>query len=666
MDKVKYFGKGGIVRKNRIIIVLGGLFLVLLGAGKDVMAIKSSVTNSPDGKLNVAFQVDEKGQPLYSIQLNGKDVLRDSALGLVRDDQSFTEGLTLENISSLERIVDNYTMHLGKRKNCTYLANRRVYTLKNGSGQRMDVIFQISNDGVAFRYAFPDNSEKTYSIKEEKTAFAFEPNTVSWLHPMQPGKTGWSRTQPSYEEHYEIEEKVGRPSPTSEGWCFPALFKTVDNIWVLICDSDVNECYCAVRLAQDSTGGVYKVAFPHPGEHRGEIDPVQPVIKAPFISPWRMLIIGKDLGTLVESTLMTDVASACKLTNTDFIKPGRVAWHWLRYGDDSANLKVAESFLDFAAKMKWEYILVDANWDKLIGYEKMAEFVKKAKSKNVDVILWYNSNGPWNDAPMSPKNKMHDRSVRREEFARLKEMGVKGVKVDFFGGDKQATMKLYLDIFKDAADYGILVNCHGATIPRGWQRTYPNLVTMESVKGMEYCTFEQRNANLQPQHCCILPFTRNVIGSMDFTPIVFNPRIRGVRLRTTPAFELALSVVFESGIQHFGLVPDEYELMPDFVVNYLQNVPTVWDQTRFIDGYPGKFVVLARKSHDKWYIAGINGENEKKELSLDLSFLSAETKATLITDGPDRTFSRKALEKEAVRKPVIELLPNGGFVIVTD
>ncbi len=639
---------------------------MLLFIGKDAMAIKSSMTNSPDGKLNVAFYVNEKGQPLYSIQLNGKDVLKNSVLGLVRDDQSFTEGLTLENISSLERIEDNYTMLLGKRRNCSYIANRRIFSLKNSNNEKMQIIFQISNDGVAFRYAFPGDSEKTYSIKEEKTTFAFEPNTVSWLHPMQPGKSGWSRTQPSYEEHYIIEKPVGTRSPMSEGWCLPALFKTEDDIWVLICDSDVDESYCAVRLARDSTGGVYKVAFPHPEEHRGKIDPVQPTITTPFKSPWRVLIVGDNLKAIVESTLMTDVAKDCEYPNTDFIKPGRAAWHWLRYGDESATLPVAESFLDFASKMKWQYILIDATWDTLIGYEKIAEFIKKAAGKNVGVILWYNSNGPWNDAPMGPKNKMHEKTIRREEFAKLKEMGVKGVKVDFFGGDKQATMKLYLDIFKDAADYGILVNCHGATIPRGWQRTYPNLVTMEAVKGMEYCTFEQRNANLQPQHCCILPFTRNVIGSMDFTPIVFNPRIRGVTLRTTLAFELALSVIFESGVQHFGLVPDEYELMPDFVVSYLQNVPTAWDQTRLVDGYPGKFVVIARKTGDKWYIAGINGENEKKELSLDLSFLPAETKATLITDGPDRTFSRKTLEKEAVLKPVIELLPNGGFVIVTD
>jgi len=646
-----------------IIIEIACLIIV---DGKDAMAAKESVTNSPDGKLSVIFQLNDKGQPLYSIQFNGKDVLKPSSLGLIRDENSFAEGLSLENISGPERIEDNYTMLLGKRRKCSYIANRRVFNLKNSEGEKIQIIFQVSNDGAAFRYVFPEKSEKTYSIKEEKTTFVFEPNTVSWLHPMQPGKSGWSRTQPSYEEHYEIEKKIGIPSPTGEGWCLPALFKTSDNIWILICDSDVDESYCAVRLGRDSAGGVYKVAFPHPEEHRGKIDPVEPTITAPFKSPWRVLVIGKNLKTMVESTLMTDLASPCKYKDTNFIKPGRAAWHWLRYDDNSSTLEVAESFLEFAAKMKWEYMLIDANWDKFIGYEKMADFVKKAASKNVGVILWYNTNGPWNDAPMGPKDKMHEREVRRQEFAKLKEMGVKGVKVDFFAGDKQATMKFYLEIFKDAADFGILVNCHGATVPRGWQRTYPNLVTMEAVKGMEYCTFEQRNTDLEAQHCCVLPFTRNVIGSMDFTPMVFNPRIRGVRLRTTLAFELALSVVFESGIQHFGLVPDEYELMPDYVVAFLQDVPTVWDDTRFVDGYPGRLAVIARKSGDKWYVAGINGTRDEMELSLDLSFLPVGSKAVLIGDGPERTFSRMTLEKDEARKPVIKLQPNGGFVIVVN
>lgn len=642
-----------------------GLCLCLFfSVTNNVLAMAYKIA-SPDGDLKVIFELNEKGQPFYAVQLKGKDVLKRSPLGLVRNDTSFAENLTFANSSKPEKIKDTYTMLLGNRKQCVYTANRQVFTLKNPDGKTIEIIFQVSNDGVAFRYALPDASDKSLSVTEEKTAFGFDPTTTSWLHPMQAGKTGWSRTQPSYEEYY-VNTPVGQPSPMDEGWCLPALFKTSDDVWVLICDSDVDENYCAVRLAKESTGGMYHVAFPHPEEHRGPVDPVNPVITAPFQSPWRVLIIGDNLNTIVTSTLMTDVAAPCKLDKTGFIKPGKTAWHWLRYSDESATLEFADSFLDFAAKMKWEYILIDASWDQYIGYEKMAEFVKKANAKNVDVILWYNSNGPWNDAPMSPKHKMHERDVRRKEFAILQDMGVKGVKVDFFGGDKQATMKLYIDILKDAADYSIMVNCHGTTIPRGWQRTYPNLVTMESVRGMEYCTFEQANADRQPQHSCMLPFTRNVIGSMDFTPIVFNPRIRGVKLVTTPGFELALSVVFESGVQHFGLSPEEYDMMPDFVVSFLQDVPTVWDETRLVDGYPGEHVVMARRCGNTWYIGGINGSGKEKELKLDLSFLPKDAAATIITDGPDRTFAKTTLNSDALKGLAVKMETNRGFVIVAE
>jgi hypothetical protein len=312
--------------------------------------------------------------------------------------------------------------------------------------------------------------------------------------------------------------------------------------------------------------------------------------------------------------------------------------------------------------MNWEYVLIDANWDKNIGYDKMVDIVQKAGKRNIGIILWYNSNGWWNDAPMTPKNRMHKEEVRRQEFALLKKMGVKGVKIDFFGGDKQATMKLYLDILKDAADFGMMVNFHGSTIPRGWQRTYPNLVSMEAVKGMEYTTFDQRNADLQPQHCCVLPFVRNVIGSMDFTPAVLDPNIRNSMLCTTPAFEIALPIIFESGIQHFGLVPDEIRLIPDFAKEYLQQVPTVWDETKLLDGYPGKYVVMARRNGNNWFIGGINGQNSKENLNINLSFLDKNNwNGMLITDGEYRNFVKKAVVLPNLLN--VEMKPYGGFVI---
>jgi len=623
-----------------------------------------NTVSSPNNKLCVSFYTDKHGIPTYSVALRGEEIIEPSAMGLVRSDGSFTENLSITKTSEPQIINDTYEMFCGKKKHCEYQAVQRVFTLTNKNDETIDIIFQVSNDGVAFRYAFQKASQNTFSIEQERTSFAFKPDTLSWLHPMQPAKTGWEQTQPSYEEYYEQEKPVGSDSPTGQGWSFPALFKTDDNIWVLICDSDVDENYCATRLANDSKGGVYQIAFPNQKEHRGEIDPVNPQITLPFKSPWRVLIIGQNLNTIVESTLITAVAAPNKLTDCNFVKPGRAAWHWLRYSDDSATLEFAEKFINLAVEMHWEYVLIDAGWDKNIGYKKMTELVQQAKKRNVSVILWYNSNGQWNGAPFTPKDKMNEQIVRRQEFALLKQMGVKGVKIDFFGGDKQATMKLYLDILKDAADYGIMVNFHGTTIPRGWQRTYPNLISMEAVRGMEYVTFEQTNADKQPQHCCMLPFTRNVIGSMDFTPVVFSPTIRTSQLRTLPAFELALSVIFESGVQHFGLVPDEMKFMPHFVKEFLQKVPTAWDETKFLAGYPGKYVILARQSADVWYIAGINGQDNEQKINIDLSFLGKDNwHGVFISDGPDRTFIKKSLESINALTNLDEIKPHGGFVI---
>jgi hypothetical protein len=640
------------------------LFLAFSGVSIATMSLGQSVgqVSSPDGLLQVTID-SRDGKPLYSVSYNDKSVLLSSELGLVRNDASFAEKMTFTGASEIKTVKDSYIMPLGKRKNCSYEAHERIFSFRNAGGDILDVIFRVSNDGAAFRYRFPKDADGAFSVEREVTSFAFNKDTLSWLHFMAPGKSGWEGTQPSYEEYYESAKPVGGASPAGEGWCMPALFKTADDVWVLICDTDVDENYCAVRLGHDSAGGIYRIAFPHVQEHRGPIDPVQPQISLPFESPWRVIMVG-SLGTIVESTLMTDLATPSKIVDSSFVKPGRSAWHWLQYSDESSTLEWADKYLDFAVKMKWDYTLIDCTWDQNIGYEKMAAFVKKANEKGVDVILWYNSNGPWNTAPMTPKNRMHTTEVRREEFAKLKAMGVKGVKVDFFGGDKQATMKLYLDLFKDAADFGITVNCHGATIPRGWQRTWPNLVSMESVKGMEYCSFDQENTNRQPQHCTVLPFARNVIGSMDFTPTVFKPRLRGKTLRTTPAFELALSVLFESGIQHFGLAPDEYDGMPAYVVEFLQNVPAAWDDTRFIDGYPGEFAVLARRSGDKWYIAGINGTDQPRTIKLDLTKLAKSgIKGRLITDAENRTFRSEQVDVYDLEVPMIK---NGGFVLTCD
>jgi hypothetical protein len=616
---------------------------------------------SPDGKVTAEFFLEE-GRPFYKIHLGEKTVLEKSPLGLVRSDGDFTENLKQTDLSALETVSDDYTMPHGKQSRMQYRANRRVVSLQNPQGQVLEIVFQVSNDGLAFRYQLPGQGQ-TVTIEREATGFAFAPGTLSWLHPLHDSKTGWEKTYPSYESHYEIEKPVGLPSPFSAGWAFPALFRAGQTGWVLLSESGVEEQYCGARLAQDSTGGVYHIAFPQANEHRGPLDPIAPSGVLPFASPWRLVIVGRGLDAIVQSTLAADVAAPSKVADLSFIKPGRAGWSWLRDDTEGTKLPMLREYLDMTAKLGWEYMLVDADWDRIVGYDNIAELSKEAQSKGVELILWYNSNGDWNTAPMTPKNRVHLPQARREEFKRIAEMGIRGIKVDFFGGDKQATMQLYMDILKDAAEYKLLANFHGATLPRGWQRTWPNLVTTEAVMGMEYCTFDQRNTDQQAQHSCILPFTRNVVSSMDFTPLVMDRKIRGVRRVTTPAFELALAVIFESGVQHFGLAPFEAAALPDFAVEYLKRVPTAWDQTRFVAGYPAKDIVLARCKNGDWYVAGINGENKGKTLTLDLSFLPQNRPATLILDGTEDSLQVKKINSPSSAGFVVELEPSGGFIL---
>jgi len=319
--------------------------------------------------------------------------------------------------------------------------------------------------------------------------------------------------------------------------------------------------------------------------------------------------------------------------------------------------------------MNWEYCLIDADWDTKIGYEKIKELSEYAQTKHVGILLWYNSSGDWNTTTYHPKSRLLTHEDRVKEFSKLKEMGIKGIKVDFFGGDGQSMMTYYQDIFEDAAEFGLLVNCHGATLPRGWHRTYPNLLTVEAVRGFEYITFEQMNADLEPNHSCMQPFTRNVFDPMDFTPVCFS-EVPNIKRVTTNCFELALSVIFWSGIQHFAETPEgmvRQRRIPDYVKDFLREIPSHWDDTRFIKGFPGKLVVLARRSGNTWYVAGINGENIEKNLNLELLFLENEKTGMLITDGANnRSFTMQKITVTPEKPLETKLKGNGGFVIKFD
>ena len=583
---------------------------------------------------------------------------------MIRDDADFTHGLTLVSASAAETVLDRYELLTSKRRVNEYRATRRIFSLRTVDGKQLDVTFQVSNDGVAFRYRFPETDATVHRLLEETTSFNFLPGTLTWLQPIAVAKTGWSETNPSYEEIYEREWIAGTPSPTGAGWVYPGLFRSGDT-WLLVSEAGLGRNYAGTRLRGTWRSTEYRVGFPDPLEHF-QNGPVNPESTLPWQTPWRLIVVG-DLRTIVESTLGTDLADApARDATVPGPGPGKASWSWPLLGDAQTTFDVQKRFIDYAADMGWRYTLVDSMWDQQIGDAKLKELVDYARTRNVSILVWYNSAGDWNTAPQTPRGLLLTRQDREGEFARVKALGVAGLKVDFLPGDGQSAIAYYHDILEDAARFGLLMNFHGSTLPRGWQRTYPNLMTMEAVRGLEFVTFDQKNAEDEPVHAAMLPFTRNVFDPMDFTPVVLD-RINNIERRTSSAFELALSVLFTSGITHYAEIPEGMARAPDYVRAFMKDVPSIWDEVKFIDGYPGRYFVLARRNGKRWYICGINAEKEPRSVALKLDDLGA-SKGTLITDGSggNLSFRTQAVQVEPGKPLVLTIAPRGGFVVTMD
>ena len=647
------------------------LFIALVLASANPASATSLVPAigiaSPDGRIVVDVEVTE-GQPGYSVSLDGKPVLGRSRLGVVRDDADFTIGLTPtanygKRVAQLQKVDDRYTLPTSKRRNGVYRANRRVLEMQAASGARIDIEFQVSNDGFAFRYVFPETDARVHKISRELSSFNFLPGTRGWLQPIAPARSGWNESNPSYEEYYERDIPVGQPSLQGGAWVFPALFRSGDH-WLLVSEAGLRRNYCGSRLLAARRSSEYFIDFPGPLEASNG-SAVTPESTLPWTTPWRLVVIG-NLKTIVESTLGVDLADPpAKGFKTTASGPGKASWSWPLLGDDNTVVKVQKRFIDYAAEMNWQYTLVDSAWDRQIGYDGLKELVDYARPKNVKILIWYNSAGDWNTTPLTPRDRMTDPAKRRAELQKIKDLGIAGVKVDFFAGDAQSTIAYYHDILEDTARIGLTANFHGATLPRGWQRTYPNLMTMESVRGLEYNTFEQRNAEESPTHDAMLPFTRNVFDPMDFTPVVLDRLNNIVERRTSAAFELATAVLFTSGIQHFAEIPQGMAKAPVYVRDFLKQVPVVWDEVRFIDGFPGQYVVLARRAGKTWYVAGINADRQPRKVKIDLKAFGVTKQGALITDGIDFLgFKSEPFPLEAgVISDEITMRPRGGFVL---
>jgi len=583
-------------------------------------------------------------------------VIDRSPLGIARAGQDFRRGFELIAASPVTEVSGFYRMVTGKQLEVRPRARQRVFTFRKGTSGLMTITVRAMRDGVAFRYGFPAPAAAQDSLIDETTGFHLPPGRV-WLQPYQ-RVAQWA---PAYESDYRNGIPIGTPAPETVGWALPMLFHTTDS-WVLVTEAGLDRTSYGVHVQQRAEDGVYRVRLPEEDETYG-VAPQAAAIALPWTSPWRVLIIGSTLGTIVESTLVTDLAQPQAFADVSWIKPGRVSWSWWSDMTSPRDYQKAFPFVDLASRLHWEYSLLDAGWQQMANGGDATALAEYARARGVGLIAWYNSGGAHNQAQDGPRDLMVDPETRRAEMRRIAALGFRGIKVDFMQSDKQYVIGLYQDILRDAYANRLFVDFHGSTIPRGWQRTFPNLLTMEAVKGAEQYgdTLFQLNA---PIYNTIYPFTRNVVGSMDYTPMIFGDAPERRPHLTTNPHELALSVVFESGLQHFVSTPAAIDAQPEYVRQFLTVVPTVWDETRFVDGYPGRLAVLARRRGTDWYVGAITSDTMVSVAEVPLRFLGAGTyDVALISDGEDVDRFAYATETLIRRDTMtVELAPRGGFV----
>lgn len=634
--------------------------------GSSVASAENKQITSPDGKLVVTVS-DTDGRPSYSVSYDNVLFLQPSPLGMVANIGDFSSGMSLEKNVSTNKIDETYELTSIKKSKVRYVANEAVFSFTQQGKTIYDVIFRISNNDVAFKYKmYPQGETLSCVVEQEATGFVFPDGTTTFLCPQSKPMGGFARTSPSYETSYTADDAAGK-NGWGEGYTFPCLFRNGDNGWVLVSETGVNGGYCASRLLGHK-GGTYTIGFPQEGEANGN-GTASPGIALPGETPWRTITVGKTLAPIVETTVPFDVVKPLYPAKGEYTY-GRGSWSWIIGMDGSTNYKEQLRYIDFSAAMGYQSVLVDALWDKQIGRDKMEELAKYGKDKGVALYLWYNSNGYWNDAPQTPRGIMNNAIARRKEMKWMQSIGIRGIKVDFFGGDKQMTMQLYEDILSDANEYGLLVIFHGCTLPRGWERMYPNFASSEAVLASENLHFSQGSCDHEAFNATLHPFIRNTVGSMDFGGSALNKYYnadnapRGSRRVTSDVYALATAVLFQSPVQHFALAPNNLTDAPSWAIDFMKEVPTTWDEVRFIDGYPGKYVILARRHGDKWYIAGVNAQKETLKLKVNLPMFSNGEKVRLFSD--DKALQGGVKQIEIGKKQELQLaIPCNGGVLIT-
>jgi len=548
-----------------------------------------------DGGRPVLSVTDPKGAPLV-----------DEVLGLRTVDADLTHDMKLVGTQT-QQLNERYRMTTGKRLDRSANLAETRYSLRNGSGQALDVVVRVANDGVAFRYELPGVTRTT--VLGEATGFIVPADAKAWLLPYGP----------QYEKE-RVETTAGAAASGDYG--YPSLFR-IGESYVLITEANADGRYDGSRLSHTLGTTTWQLTLAD-----GRVD-------STGTTPWRTIIAG-DLATVTESTLVDDLADASKLTDTSWVRPGKVAWSWLSEHDSPSNPQRQRAYVDFAARNGIPYVLVDEGWKDAW----IPDLVRYANAKHVDILLWFH----W--------SKLDTAAKRMAVLTKVKGWGVKGVKIDFMESDSQARFRWYDATLADTAGLQLMVNFHGATIPHGLARTWPHLMTMEGVRGAEN--------NAPAVGNTIQPFTRNVVGSMDYTPVAFDAG----RQEASIAHEVALPIVFESGWTHLADRPEAYEARP-VALAFLDQVPTVWDETKLVAGTPGQDAIFARRSGNRWFIGAI-AAGAGRRLTVPLGWLKGGAwHADIVRDGVGRgDVVRSAQDVAADGSLSFNVPANGGFAAI--
>ena len=639
---------------------------------------------SPDGKLQVNVEC-EGGKVSYTVDYEGKQMLTRSALGLVANYGDFSQNLTMGKLTDMGVEHVAYDESRIKKAHVEKDVVEAYIGFLNEKKDSMTLRLHVSNNDVAYRYELirpKKDNPKSVIIYKEVSGFNFPQQTTTFLCPQITPMTGWERTKPSYEEEYTPDAPMNKKSQFGVGYTFPCLFKVGGDGWVLVSETGVSSAYPGSRLSDYDPEHGYTIAFPQKGENNG-IGSEYAGIPLPGKTPWRTITIGKTLAPIVETTIPFDVVAPLYEPSINY-KPARYTWSWLIWQDNSVNYDDQIKMIDVAAAQGYEAVLVDGCWDTQIGYGRIEELSKYAQSKGVKLMLWYNSNGFENDAPQTPRQVMNNSIARKRDMAWMKKIGVCGIKVDFFGGDKQETMKLYEDILSDANDYGLEVIFHGCTMPRGWERMYPNYVASEAALASENVYFTDYHAKKEAFEMTMHPFSRNAVGSFDWGGVMMNKYMsRDNKSRhqrfTSDVFEMATAITNQSSVNCVCLYPNNLEDVPQWELDWLKAVPTAWEDVKFIAGYPTQYAVVARKassangstaqkSNGKWFVGGLNATDKPLTLTLDLPMFAGKT-VEYLTDMPKKkgekffTSVKKTLKVGKDGKAKVTIQPMGGIVI---